>query len=209
MCLVGFLLLTAFQSGNAGAGMGDLLLADESVVVNGEPSSACRVGMRVYESERGRQLLGEIIPADLHDLLPGWDKEMALYTPDPTDIVMLAEISQQVEIICVLGTWCSDSQREVPRFWKVLNEADNPNLEFTMFAVGRSSDSEARHLMESIGFDESLRLLYGVELVPTFIFSIAGREIGRIIETPTGTLEGDMTGILSKNTEGGGASAWH
>ena len=42
---------------------------------NTEPSSACRVGMRVYESERGKLLLGEVIPEDMDRLLPGWSVE--------------------------------------------------------------------------------------------------------------------------------------
>ncbi len=191
------------------AAVGKPVIAPVSGIFNTEAHSAFRSGMRVYESERGRQLLGEIIEADLPRLLPGWNKEFTAYAPNPSDIVALAEFSQQVEIICVLGTWCSDSEREVPRFWKVLQEAHNPNFELTMFAVGRSADSEALKIMQDIGFDDSLRQVYDVELVPTFIFSIAGSEIGRIIETPDGTLEGEMTRILLENTAGGNAPAWH
>jgi len=165
--------------------------------------------MHVYESDRGRQLLGEIIQADLPRLLPDWDKELTAYTPNPTDIAALAEFPQQVEIICVLGTWCHDSEREVPRFWKILQEAANPNFELTMFGVGRSSDPEAAQILLKMGFDESLREVYDVELVPTFIFSIADHEIGRIIETPTITLEGDMAGILKDNATGDESPAWH
>lgn len=207
--LVLFVLAPVFSGGILAFAAEDPALSAIPGVAKGEPPSARPAGMQVYESERGRQLLGEIIAADLPRLIPGWNKELETYVPNVTDIVALAEFPQQVEIICVLGTWCSDSEREVPRFWKILQEAANPNFELTMFAVGRSSDLEALQIMQNLGYDESLRDAYAVELVPTFIFSIAGQEIGRIIETPTGTLEGDMAGILIKNTAGGNTPAWH
>ncbi|MBU8870030.1 MAG: hypothetical protein KOO60_04035 [Gemmatimonadales bacterium] len=163
---------------------------------NTEPLSAYRVGMRVYESERGRQLLGEVIPADFDHFLPGWSIEQGDYQPVAEDLAVLAAVSEPLEIICVLGTWCSDSEREVPRFWKTLQESDNPNLVLTHFAVGRASDETARSLMVEIGFDESLRDVYNVELVPTFIFFRGDRELGRIVETPVGTLEQDAAEIL-------------
>jgi len=164
--------------------------------VNSEPVSVCRTGMRVFASDRGRILLGEVTKADFPRLLPGWDQEFKTYQPDAVDVAFLAEVAEPVEIICVLGTWCSDSEREVPRFWKILAEADNPNLELTMFAVGRASDPKARAVLAEIGFDESLRETYNVELVPTFIFRREGEELGRIVETPAGTLERDAAGIL-------------
>jgi hypothetical protein len=209
MWLALFLLIAVLDMGHASAGAGDPVRPPVPGLRNGEPQAACRAGMYVYESERGRQLLGEIVQADLPLLLPDWDKELATYVPNSEDIAVLAEFSQQVEIICVLGTWCHDSEREVPRFWKILKEAANPNFELTMFAVGRSSDPEAIRILQNIGYDESLRAVYDVELVPTFIFSIAGREIGRIIETPNGTLEGDMAGILMDTAAGDGDSGWH
>ena len=164
---------------------------------NTEPSSACRVGMRVYESERGKLLLGEVIPEDIDRLLPGWSVERETYQPDTEDLAVLTAVPETVEIICVMGTWCGDSEREVPRFWKILQEADNSNLTLAHFAVGRASDEKARKLMVEIGFDESLRDVYNVELVPTFIFYRGDRELGRIIEPPVGTLEGDAAEILT------------
>ncbi len=171
---------------------------------NTESLSACRVGMRVYESERGRQLLGEVIPEDFDRLLPGWSTERETYKPVAEDLEVLAGVSEQVDIICVLGTWCGDSEREVPRFWKILQEVENPNLVLTHFAIGRLSDETAGELMVEIGFDENLRDVYNVELVPTFIFYRGDRELGRIIETPVGTLEQDAAEILAVEFPGPG-----
>ncbi len=173
---------------------------------NAQTPSACRAGMRVYDSDRGKQLLGEVIQADFPRLLPGWDEEFVAYEPRAEDIASLAGVEEDISIICVLGTWCHDSQREVPRFWKVLQETGNSHLELTMFSVGRSSDETAREILDNIGFDESLRETYGVRLVPTFIFMSGETELGRIIETPEGTLEQDAALILSP--ENAGEPAW-
>lgn len=174
---------------------------------NGQTPSACRAGMRVHKTERGLQLLGELIQADFPRLLPGWDVEFEVYEPGAEDIVTLAQVEEDISIICVLGTWCGDSEREVPRFWKILEDADNPHLELTMFSVGRSSDEQALAILDNIGFDEPLRETYGVQLVPTFIFMSGETELGRIIETPEGTLEQDAAQILSPKNAG--EPAWH
>lgn len=176
--------------------------------VNAEPVSACRVGMRPFESERGLILLGEVIAADFARLLPGWDTELATYQPAAADIAELAAVNDPVEIVCVLGTWCSDSRREVPRFWKVLQEAANPNLKLVMLAVGRTADEQAAAVIREIGFDESPRQTYNVTLVPTFVFLRGDEELGRIVETPETTLEQDAARILGAGSTRVGQPAW-
>ena len=178
---------------------------------NGEAPAACRAGMRVYESDRGKLLLGQVIKSDFPRLLPGWNKEAESYSPLIEDVATLAAVKEDIEIICVLGTWCHDSQREVPRFWKILQEADNPHFELTMFAVGRSTDEKARDILDNIGFDVSLRETYNVELVPTFIFLSDDVELGRIIESPETSLEQDAATILSgeTNNKSGVKPAWN
>lgn len=159
--------------------------------LNAEPLSACRSGMRPYEASDGLQLLGELVRGDFPRLLPGWDAAAAAAAFDAADLAVLAAVDHKVEIICVLGTWCSDSRREVPRFWRILEQAANPNLELTLFGVGRRDDARADEILREMGFDESPRTVYGVGPVPTFIFRRDGVELGRIVETPTATLERD------------------
>ncbi len=174
---------------------------------NNQTPSACRAGMRVYESDRGKQLLGEVIQGDFPRLLPGWDQEFADYEPSAEDIATLAAVEKDISIICVMGSWCGDSEREVPRFWKILQEAGNTRLELTMFAIGRNGDKKARSIMDNIGFDEPLRDTYDVQLVPTFIFMDGDTELGRIVETPETTLEQDAARILAPAEAG--QPAWH
>ncbi|PID79704.1 hypothetical protein CSB20_09345 [bacterium DOLZORAL124_64_63] len=166
-------------------------------ILNAQESAACRAGMRLHETERGRQLLGELVRGDFPRLLPGWDEECATYEPRPEDVATLRAITEDTDIFCILGTWCGDSRREVPRFWKILQEAANPHLQLVMFGVGRGHDRQARALLAEIGFDVPLREQYDVQLVPTFIFKRGDEELGRIVETPETTLEEDAARILN------------
>ena len=163
-----------------------------------EPESSLpREGVTWFEGERGGQLLGEILRTDVARHLPDWDADYADYEPAEAPLVVLAAVDEPVEIICVLGTWCHDSEREVPRFWKILDEAANANLELTMFAVGRTSDTAADSVLTGLGFDENPRATWGAGFVPTFVFLRGGRELGRIIETPEVSQEEDAAALLS------------
>jgi len=90
-----------------------------------------------------------------------------------------------LSVLIVMGTWCSDSRREVPRFLRILDELNFNNELLTINYVDRKKESPE-------GDISSLDIKY----VPTFIFYKGGKEIGRIIETPQITLESDFKNIL-------------
>lgn len=93
---------------------------------------------------------------------------------------------EDLEIAIVLGTWCSDSRREFPRFYKILEKISYSFDYLTIIGVNRSKQAADTHVDE-----------LKIDLVPTFIFSINGKEIGRIIETPELSLEKDLLKIIS------------
>jgi len=93
----------------------------------------------------------------------------------------------EFKIIIVMGTWCGDSQREVPRFYRILDELGFPKDQLTLICVDRAKKAEDLNLDD-----------YYVELVPTFIFMKGKVEMGRIIEAPSETLESDMGQIISQ-----------
>jgi thiol-disulfide isomerase/thioredoxin len=84
-----------------------------------------------------------------------------------------------------MGTWCSDSRREVPRMLKVLDIIGFPKENLSIINVDRNKKGIA---------DEADDL--NIELVPTFILYEDEKEIGRIIETPEETLEKDLVRIV-------------
>jgi thiol-disulfide isomerase/thioredoxin len=92
-------------------------------------------------------------------------------------------------LILVMGTWCEDSHREVPRLMKILEAVNYPDQRLKIIAVNRKK--------ESPNGDE---VVLNIQRIPTIIIQKYGREIGRIIESPeTGYLERDLLQILKKD----------
>ena len=92
-------------------------------------------------------------------------------------------------ITVVLGTWCEDSHREVPRLFKILEAAGYPENKVTLIGVNRKR--------EAPGGEEGV---FNIQRVPTIIVQKYGKEIGRIIEYPsTGYIERDLLQIIRKD----------
>jgi thiol-disulfide isomerase/thioredoxin len=102
----------------------------------------------------------------------------------------IAPYTQGVTIKVVLGTWCGDSKREVPRFIKVLRHIDYNMENITIIGVDRHKVCPEANVNK--GF---------VDYVPTFIIYRNNEEIGRIIERPIETLEKDILSIVSPNED--------
>lgn len=108
------------------------------------------------------------------------------YRPNPETIDKIKPLLKDVHITLLLGTWCKDSRREVPRFVKILEEAGYSPGTVEVIAVDRDKTTPGQ-------FEGGLELLQ----VPTFIFYRHGEELGRIVEFPIEDLESDMLKILS------------
>jgi len=108
------------------------------------------------------------------------------YTVDSEVLKTLKPLLKKVTIKVFMGTWCGDSQEQVPVFYKILDEAGYQYKKFEMIGVNRSKKTPD-HLEKGL---DILR-------VPTFIFYKKGKEIGRIVEYPQESIEKDMFKILS------------
>jgi thiol-disulfide isomerase/thioredoxin len=116
-------------------------------------------------------------------------KGMDEYSFNPQSIDTLKGISSGgLSVKIVLGTWCPDSRREVPRFMRVLKEIGFPSDKVTLIGVDNLKVSPIDN------YDA-----LGIERVPTFIFYRNNIEAGRIIENPTTSLEQDMVNILARS----------
>ncbi len=115
-----------------------------------------------------------------------FNEEFDSYQIDEEALIDLMNIDlEDIEVLVVMGTWCSDSRREVPRFLKLcqLIGLDQDKVRF----IGTDSYKEA-----PVDDYEAL----DIERVPTFIFYYKKNEFGRIIEYPKASLEKDMVNIL-------------
>lgn len=107
------------------------------------------------------------------------------YEADTIIIDSLAEIDKAFSVIIVLGAWCSDSEMNVPVFFRVIDLAAFDNQNIRIFCVDRTKTVEKMELE--------------IEKVPTFIIYRNGEEIGRIIESPIKSMEEDLYEILKNN----------
>ncbi|WP_339849284.1 thioredoxin family protein [Dokdonia sp. Asnod3-C12] len=108
------------------------------------------------------------------------------HTIDVESLTAIKEGLKDVRITIFMGTWCEDSQREVPAFFKILDEVDYESETVKLITV--SQDKTA---------PEELVKGKDITNVPTFIFMKDGQELGRIVEYPLESLEKDMAKILS------------
>jgi len=158
------------------------------------------IGVHRVELERyGVTLLGNVTKADVDAALPDWFGEMLGYAPDPVVVSELANDILDLRFTIVLGTWCSDSVREIPRLWRIFEEAGYPADTVGLFAVGSSRFTKEMPIPgDVLEWSNKVKAYYGIELVPTIIVTRDGKELGRIVETPKDTLEKDLLAIVKK-----------
>jgi thiol-disulfide isomerase/thioredoxin len=108
----------------------------------------------------------------------------------PEFVPMIRGVQEGVDVTIFFGGWCVDSKREVPRFLRLADESGFPKSRIRLYALDRTKKS-----------DDGLTEKFGIVRIPTFIFLKDGKEIGRITESPTTTLEGDVLTILARGLQ--------
>jgi thiol-disulfide isomerase/thioredoxin len=154
-----------------------------------KPVSSSAAGHQGVDfSEQSTWLLGYFNQRQLklepHSLwfYKGYDE----YQPDSEAIKSLGGITMEgLTIKIVMGTWCPDSRREVPRFMKVLDTWKFPSDKVSFIGVDNGK-------LSPVGEYDKL----DIQRVPTFIIYKNNIEAGRIIENPVTSLEQDMVNIL-------------
>lgn len=121
-----------------------------------------------------------------------FQKNYTAYTPNPAIIDLIKGDLKNYTIELFMGTWCGDSKREVPRFYKVLEAAEFPMERLTAVAVDRKKGN----YKQSPGGEH---LGKNIHRVPTFIFYLNGKEVNRITERPVKSLEADIRAIQKGN----------
>ena len=125
---------------------------------------------------------------------PPYEEWFSTYYLDyRVDTASLSQVNKvdDLEIIMFLGTWCSDSQTQVPQFYKIL---DHVGFDIDKMLVVALERLETGELVSPQGEESG----YGIGFVPTMIFVHDGEEIGRITEYPEVTLERDFAKIVTQ-----------
>lgn len=137
-------------------------------------------------------LVGPATREQIEGAVPEWVEAEVGAKPDAEAAKALAGVPPGAEVTIFLGTWCGDSRREVPRFWRGLDEAGGSvPFKVTYVTVDRQKKEPAGPVTEN-----------GVQYLPTFIVRRGGHEVGRIVETAPNGIEHDLLALLTGKAHG-------
>jgi cyclophilin family peptidyl-prolyl cis-trans isomerase/thiol-disulfide isomerase/thioredoxin len=136
-------------------------------------------------------VVGPITTDKLLATVPTYEEKKTSYAPDITVIEMMksyVRAGDRVEVY--MGTWCSDSEREVPKFLRVVDDLKSQfgvELPYSFVALDRSKHEPAQLIAGK-----------NISKVATFIYYRGDEELGRIEERPTGLFEDDLLTIVAR-----------
>jgi hypothetical protein len=156
------------------------------LAVIGMGSGAKGVAASDLPEMEGPVMTGELTRQQLETALPGWIEAEVLARPDLASASALGSALVGAEVTVLLGTWCSDSRRELARLWRAFDEAGIPDpVEMRYIGVDRE-------MVEPEEWTAGRNL----QLVPTFVVARQGAEVGRIVELAPNGIEKDLLSIL-------------
>ena len=147
----------------------------------------CHIRVKNKE-DKNSDLIGKITINILQKSIHSewFNKEFESYNVDIETLSGFKNNPEKVNYLTVkifMGTWCEDSQREVPRFLNILNYLNVEDYEI----IGLDKNKKSPHK-----FEKGMNIHH----VPTFIIYQNEKEINRIIESPIKSLEKDLVDIL-------------
>ncbi|MCL1050135.1 thioredoxin family protein [Shewanella abyssi] len=142
--------------------------------------------MATCTEEKQEVILTGSVTTEQLNVLDWFSLEYTDYKVDQASITQLQAVTEPTEITVIIGTWCPDCHRETPRFIRIIEALNNPNITVTYIGVDRAKEDP-----------QGLAAKFDFSRIPTFIVEQKGAEIGRIIEKPEVTLEKDLAKILN------------
>lgn len=128
-------------------------------------------------------LTGDIQAAQLLSAHPRFARGYEAFEAEPL------ELPDDVTVFLFFGTWCHDSQREVPRLLKLLEAAGLGDENLRLIGLDYRKREPRGRASE-----------FNVRYTPTAIFMRGDVEVGRIVERPNTSLRQDIKAMF---VEGG------
>jgi len=147
--------------------------------------------MKAFDEKKQQEiLLGEILRTDLKGNPYGWfDSNYAAAKVNDTILPQIKPLlTNDIRIQVVMGTWCSDSRVQIPHLLKILDAANFPKENISLYCVDRT-----KHFPLGAPHEEE------ITNVPTIFFYKGDQRLGKFVESPHETLEKDVFNILNGN----------
>ncbi|MCT7903829.1 Uncharacterised protein [Candidatus Ornithobacterium hominis] len=135
-------------------------------------------------------LVGQVSKEQLKDFAPWYAENHRYHELNENLIQNFKKALKKYDIEVFMGTWCPDSHREVPAFFRILETANYPAKKVKLYAVNRKKET-------GLDAEKGKKITH----VPTFIFHQNGKEVARIVESPIHSLEQDIQDIVNGNPQ--------
>lgn len=113
-----------------------------------------------------------------------WFNENYKYEPDLQILDSLKRALESKSMVVFMGTWCKDSQLQVPVLLNVLDKIEYDTSTIPLYTLSEDKDTP-----------NGIEKEYEIEYVPTIIVFENGEEMGRIVEYPLISIEKDLLQI--------------
>ncbi|MFT7686440.1 MAG: thioredoxin 1 [Candidatus Azotimanducaceae bacterium] len=130
--------------------------------------------------------LGDISQDQLMSQYQKYQKNYQRFELMAEQLTQMSHWPESLKVEVYFGTWCHDSEREVPRLLKAF--ASQPQIKLILHALDRNKS-------EPSGKAKDLNIRY----TPTFVIYLLDKEIGRIIERPKKGLIEDISQIIANH----------
>lgn len=108
------------------------------------------------------------------------------YSPDASIIDAMKAAKDKYQFVIFGGTWCSDTQFILPKFFKLQEDAGIADSKISFFGVNREK--------QTLG---NMAAAFKITNVPTIIVMKDGAEVGRVVEYgKTGKWDKELADLL-------------
>jgi thioredoxin 1 len=147
------------------------------------------LGLSACQSQHPQQTqlvhhVGLISGAELLAHYPEFSDEYQRYNPSIQELSAI-KVLQDKTLVVLFGTWCHDSQREVPRLLKTIALSGVENYKLSLLAVDFTKQEPS-----------GLYLNYQLRYTPTFVLEKDGLPLARVVEKPNTTIAEDLEAQL-------------
>jgi hypothetical protein len=142
-------------------------------------------GSTEQSSQSSEPFTGMISASQLITEYPQFRSAYEQYQPSSDEIAAVKSLSGK-SLIVLFGTWCHDSEREVPRLLKLLDLSGVDLKSLSLHGVNYNKQEPT-----------NLHIQYDLRYSPTIILLQGEKELGRIVEKPMASLAEDLAGFVT------------
>ena len=119
----------------------------------------------------------------MEELLSNYPKfadEMQAFTPQANDTLLFQKL-EGYDLVVVFGLWCHDSQREVPRLLKLIEQSQVKLNSLQLVAINQQKELPA-----------FLSNDFAIQYTPTIFVAQKGQILAKMIEKPKQSIAKDL-----------------